>query len=224
MTIEEAIDVRHSCRSYSEALISGNALTTLRNEIEQINMESGLHIQLMLDEPGVFNGFVTWGTFHGARNYLAMVGPKKDGKETEIKIGYYGERLVLLAVTLGMQCCWVKLTYAKSSRVDVKRGEHFSCAICIGYPAPDAKMFDHKTKTIQQLCDCSEPMPDWFRQGMVAVQKAPSSTDKQPVLFHLGIDRQTVTAEYKPTIYSFPVDLGIAKYHFEIGSGGHKVL
>jgi hypothetical protein len=222
MTIEQAIGKRHSCRSYSAAPVSEGDQLILRREIDKINTESGLHVQLMLDEPGGFSRFATFGTFHGASNYLAMVGPSKPGSETEEKIGYYGERLVLLAVTLGMQCCWGKMTYRKSSKVNVRPGEHFSCAISIGYPAADANMFEHKSKPIEQLCDCVEPMPDWFRKGMEAVLKAPSSTNKQPVLFHLD-KAGRVTADYKPTLYSFPVDLGIAKYHFEIGSGGHKV-
>ena len=97
MTELEAIKTRHSVRKYLDKPIDISAGAVLRAEIERINAENGLHIQLVLDEPKAFaSGILKYGAFSGVRNYLVMAGKKSD----EEMIGYYGEKLVLLAQTL----------------------------------------------------------------------------------------------------------------------------
>lgn len=50
--------------------------------IEECNQESGLHIQLCLNEPEAFSGLrAKYGKFHNVRNYIALVG--KEGKNLE---------------------------------------------------------------------------------------------------------------------------------------------
>ncbi|MBQ6822048.1 MAG: nitroreductase, partial [Bacteroidales bacterium] len=106
MTILEAIKARHSVRKYSDKPLEAPAAEALNAEVMKCNAESGLNIQLVLEEPKAFaSGMWKYGQFSGVRNYLVMAGPK--GKEAEEKTGYYGERLVLLAQTLGLSSCWV---------------------------------------------------------------------------------------------------------------------
>ena len=106
MELIEAIKTRHSVRKYTDQPIETAKVATLRGEIEKLNAESGLNIQLVLEEPKCFSsGMWKYGQFSGVKNYFVMAGPK--GKESEEKIGYYGEKLVLLAQTLGLNTCWV---------------------------------------------------------------------------------------------------------------------
>ncbi|MBR4809934.1 MAG: hypothetical protein IK031_06615 [Bacteroidales bacterium] len=99
MTIQEAIIARHSVRQYIDKPIEAVIVETLRAETEKLNAKSGLNVQLVLDEPKCFStGMWKYGRFSGVKNYLVMAGPK--GKEAEERIGYYGEKLVLLAKTL----------------------------------------------------------------------------------------------------------------------------
>jgi hypothetical protein len=66
----------------------------------------------------------------------------------------------------------------------------------------------------------AEFVPDWFVHGMSAVQRAPSEKNNQPVHFYYHKDG-TVSVEAK-NIEEYPkigIDLGIARLHFEIGSG-----
>ena len=112
MELIEAIKSRHSVRKYKEQPIEESKLTTLRTAIEEANAEGGLNIQLVVDEPRAFGSKLhTYGTFSGVQNYLVMAAPK--GREWEEKIGYYGEKIVLLAQSLGLNTCWVGLTYKK---------------------------------------------------------------------------------------------------------------
>ena len=92
---------RHSVRQYRKQKLEGEPLRALMEEVSLCNRESGLHIQLVTDEPEAFGGLLAgYGSFSGVENYFALFGPK--GKELDARLGYYGERLVLKAQELGL--------------------------------------------------------------------------------------------------------------------------
>lgn len=96
MTILEAMNARHSVRQYTDKVLQSAEISALQKEIDACNQESGLHIQLVINEPKAFDGFMAhYGKFSGVTNYIAMIGKK--GPALEETCGYYGERLVLLA-------------------------------------------------------------------------------------------------------------------------------
>ena len=111
MTLLEAIKARHSVRKYIDKPIEQALLDTLQAKVDECNRLGGLHIQSVANEPKAFKGKMAYGTFSGVTNYFAMVGRKAD--DLSERIGYYGEQLVLLAQTLGLNTCWVGLTYNK---------------------------------------------------------------------------------------------------------------
>ena len=82
-------------------------LERLQEEIAACNKESGLDIQLVLDEPKAFDP--KYGHFEGVENYIALIGRK--GEDLDEKCGYYGEKIVLFAQSLGLNTCWVGVTY-----------------------------------------------------------------------------------------------------------------
>ena len=98
MTELDAIKARHSVRKYMDKPIEADKVEVIRATIEDVNALNGLNIQLVLDEPKAFaSGMWKYGQFSGVRYYFVMAGPK--GKDAEEKIGYYGEKLALLAPT-----------------------------------------------------------------------------------------------------------------------------
>ena len=117
MTLLEAIEARHSVRKYTDGAIPDDVLATLRNKVWEINKEAGLHVQLVTDEPRAFGGFkstsgvFSYGAFTNVRNYFVMAGKK--GDDLDEKVGYWGEQLVLVGPTLGLNTCWVGLSYSK---------------------------------------------------------------------------------------------------------------
>lgn len=133
MEIMEAIKARHSVRQYEDRPIDSKALRQLQEEAEICNREGGLHIQLVTNEPKAFSGFMAhYGSFSGVTNYIALVGPK--GADLEEKCGYYGQRLVLKAQQLGLNTCWVAMTYSKiPGAFQVGRGEKLTVVIALGY-------------------------------------------------------------------------------------------
>ena len=104
MTMMEAMRARHSVRSYMDRPLEADTVNILEEEISICNREGNLHIQLVKDEPEAFSGFMArYGKFSGVKNYIVLAGPK--GPDLEEKCGYYGERLVLLAQSLGLNSC-----------------------------------------------------------------------------------------------------------------------
>jgi nitroreductase len=214
MDLMEAMRARHSVRAYTDRPIDGEALEGLNAEIEACNRESGLHIQLCLNEPGAFSGLIArYGRFKNACNYLALVG-KKD-PELEEKCGYYGERIVLAAQRLGLNTCWAVGSFSRGkAAAEVREGEKLTLVISIGYGENQGA--PRKTKSVEQLSRVSGDMPGWFRSGVEAAQLAPTAINQQQFRFELTGDR--VRAVALPG-YCAKLDLGIAKYHFELGAG-----
>lgn len=96
------------------------------------------------------------------------------------------------------------------------KGEKLCCLIALGYG--ETPGISRKTKAIEELCNVSGEMPDWFRRGMEAVQLAPTSMNQQKFL--ITLDGNIVKAKALIGFYS-KVDLGIIKYHFEVGAGNN---
>lgn len=219
MTISEAIKMRHSVRSYQKTPIDSETIQTLQKEIDACNSESGLHIQLVTNEEKAFSGMMAhYGKFSGVQNYIALIG-KKSSKLDE-QIGYYGERIALFAQTLGLNTCWVAMTFSKGvtkSNCKLEKGEKIVCVLSLGYG--ETQGVAHKSKPMEQLCNTDNPMPDWFRSGMEAVLLAPTAMNQQKFL--ITQKENTVKAESTGGFYS-KVDLGIVKYHFEIGAGAEN--
>ncbi len=215
--IMEAIKARHSVRKYVEKPIEAGAVETLRTELEKQNVESGLNIQLVLEEPRCFSaGMWKYGQFSGVRNYFVMAGPK--GKVAEEKIGYYGEAMVLLAQTLGLNTCWVGLTYKKiPGTYQLREGDVVHCVIALGYGANSG--VQHPLKPLEKFYEASGAIPDWFKAGMEAALLAPTAVNQQKFKFILHSGNRVGTKTFfSPWGYT-NIDLGIVKYHFEVGAG-----
>jgi nitroreductase len=214
MELQQAMEMRHSVRRYTDRKIEGEVLERLQQAIAEANRDSGLNIQLCLNEPDAFSGAMArYGKFHNAVNYLAFTG-KKD-RDLDEKCGYYGEKIVLRAQQLGLNTCWVAASYSKGkSAAVIKPGEKLLLVISIGYGENNGVA--RKTKTTAQLCRTDGTMPEWFLRGVQAAQLAPTAMNQQKFRFEL--DGQTVKAVASLGPYT-KVDLGIAKYHFELGAG-----
>ena len=80
---------------------------------------------------------------------------------------------------------------------------------------------EHKSRPMQELCTCGEPMPEWFRCGMNAAMLAPTAMNQQKFRFELLPDGM-VKAACGSGFYT-KLDLGIVKYHFEAVTGKKTV-
>ncbi len=214
MEFTEAIEQRHSVRRYLDRKIGDDIIAELQTLTDICNRDGDLHFQLVTDEPKAFDGFMAhYGKFDGVKNYIALVG-KKSAKLDEL-CGYYGERLVIKAQALGLNTCWVAMTYKKiSGAFKIAEGEKVVAVIAFGYGA--TRGVAHKSKTIEQVGNVSADTPEWFAAGVRAALLAPTAMNQQKFRFTYADGK--VSAKAGVGFYS-KVDLGIVKYHFELASG-----
>ena len=221
MTLQEAIKARHSVRAYKNEPLADDVSRRLEEEIIEVNQIGRLHIQLIQNEPKAFLGTLAkYGKFRNVTSYLVMAGKKAD--DLDERIGYYGEHLVLLAQTLGLNTCWVGLSYKKIPNTYVlDEGEIIKAYIAIGYGETQGS--NHKIKTVEQVSNASEITPLWFKRGVEATLLAPTAVNQQKFSFeYVGMNdnRHQVRAKKGFSMIGYTqMDLGIAKYHFEVGAG-----
>ena len=222
MTLEEAIKARHSVRAYKAQPLAEDIFKVLEKEIEEQNRQGHLHIQLIKNEPKAFQGkLAKYGKFSNVTNYLVMAGQKAD--DLDERIGYYGEHLVLLAQTLGLNTCWVGLSYSKIPGTYVlEEGEVIKAYIAIGYG--ETQGVGHKIKTVEKVSNASDITPSWFRKGVEAALLAPTAVNQQKFFFEYipakdSKSAQVIAKRSFSLIGYTQLDLGIAKYHFEVGAG-----
>ena len=223
MTEIEAIKARHSVRKYLDKPIEAEKLDAIQQCIDLCNREGGMHFQLVTNEPKAFRNSIDWahyGKFENVSNYIACIAPQ--GNDGSVIAGYYGEKLVLLIQTLGMNTCWVGGTFKKVKEAySVSESEELKCVISFGYGATQGKLHSQK-KTITDVAlnkTASSTLPDWFIHGIEAALLAPTAVNQQKFRFilHDG-NRVEAVAKFSLIGYSH-LDLGIAKYHFEVGAG-----
>ena len=221
MTIQEAIEARHSVRAYKDQPLSEETVKVLEDEIVTLNNEGQLHIQLICNEQKAFQGTMAkYGKFRNANNYLVMAGKKAE--DLDERIGYFGEHLVLLAQTLGLNTCWVGLSYSKvPGTYELDKDEKIACYIAIGYG--ETRGVSHKIKSVEQVSNVSDNTPSWFKKGVEAALLAPTAVNQQKFSFeYVGVKNNCHLIRAKKgfsMIGYTKMDLGIAKYHFEIGVG-----
>ena len=221
MTIQEAIAARHSVRAYKGQPLTAEVVKALKDKVAELNREGHLHMQLILNEPKAFQGTLAkYGKFHGVNNYIVVAGQKAD--DLDERVGYYGEQLVLFAQTLDLNTCWVGLSYSKvPGTYHLDEGEKVACYIAIGYG--ETQGVGHKVKKVEQVSNASDTTPSWFKKGVEAALLAPTAVNQQKFSFeYVGMKdgHHQVRAKKGFSMIGYTkTDLGIAKYHFEVGAG-----
>ena len=222
MTLQEAIQARHSVRAYKDQPVTDENARLLQEQIDAVNREGQLHIQLIQNEPRAFQGTLAkYGKFRGVTDYLVMAGVKAD--DLDERIGYYGEQLVLFAQTIGLNTCWVGLSYSKiPGTYALNDGEVILAYIAIGYG--ETQGVSHKIKRIDQVSNVTDLTPGWFRRGVEAALLAPTAVNQQKFSFEYlpaadGLPARVVAKRHFSLIGYTHIDLGIAKCHFEIAAG-----
>ena len=223
MTDMEAIQARHAVRQYEAKPLAPQAVSAIKNRIGDINYASGLHLQLVTGEKQAFNGGLMhfYGNFKGVDSYIVVAGGRT--KNLEEAAGYYGERLVLDIQKMGLNTCWVGGTYRRMrSAWNLNPDDHVVCVIAVGYGATQGVAVPVKPlKEVTRDADLDR-VPAWYLNGVKAAQLAPSSMNQKKYSFCYNSDG---TVNIDPGIgVMTKVDMGIAKLHFEIGSGKDRSI
>ncbi len=214
MTIYEAIEKRHTVRTYNSAAIEGDTLKELTALIEKLNAEGNLHMQLVNGRENAFDDFVIhYGKWTGVTNYIAMVGV--DEADLDERCGYYGEQIVLWAQMHGLKTGWLDTQPAGATDAFVvDEGERHVLSLAIGYSETEGA--GPKAAAVEDMSVVNGDAPDWFYEGMKYAVYAPTAGNQR--LFRIKWDGSDVSIASEPGFLE-KVDLGIAKYHFEVGAG-----
>ena len=210
----ELMRSRHSVRRYFEKPIPEEVRKALDDYTSDLNAKSGLHIQILYDEPDCFSSFMAkYGGIRGCNNYISLVGVKSS--DLDERCGYFGELLVLKAQEIGLNTCWTALSHGKT-KASVKDGEEESIVIALGYGVTQGSV--RRSKKPHDVSNISDKSPGWFCSGIEAALLAPTAINQQKFYFEL-IDENKVSANAGRIGPCLKTDLGIVKCHFELGAG-----
>jgi len=228
MDLVAAINLRRSRRRYISKTLNQDEINKIQILIKKYNQEANIRLELITNNGDAFNGLTrSYGMFSGVNNYVGMIANRHDDTAEE-RLGYYGELLVLNLTIMGLGSCFVGGSYQKKlCPFKLNKEEEIVCVIPFGY-VEEVDSFrekairtlaHRKTKRIEEMYQAKGQVPKWFVSGLEAVQKAPSAINRQPVLFtYLNNEVSAKVSDYKKSMMA--IDLGIAKLHFELGSGG----
>ena len=147
-------------------------------------------------------------------NYIILAGKPSDSLQE--KCGYYGEKIVLEAQRLGLNTCWVALSFNKTNvKKLIPEGEKLVSVIAIGYGQTQGK--PHKSKTLERVMATKGEMPDWFKKGAEAALLAPTAINQQKFKMEIKNGNPVISIAGRGPYTK--IDLGIVKYHFEVASG-----
>lgn len=212
MTEIEAIKSRHSVRNYENKKIESETVVKLIEKLDELNKEGNLHLQFIENAGNTYNKLLNKAMGLGsAPSVIACVGP--DDATVDERVGYYGEQFVLYAQQLGLNTCWAGTFNRKNIAAEILDGEKLVISIAIGYGSNQGK--DHKSKTADQVTVANSNRPYWFNYGVEMALLAPTAINQQK--FEIEYNDGEVQFQDKGGVLS-KVDLGIVKYHFEVGS------
>ncbi len=226
----EALNCRKSVRAYAKVPVEDEAVEALRACIDEVNLTPGLRFGLVDNNrtktpavklsPGMFSGEVY--------TCAVLVGPE-DGLGGEL-VGYFSEKLLLRAVALGLGTCWVAGTYDRRSvPCELAEGEKLWGVIPMGVEAAKTPILQRtirsriraKDRADEAFVESDYPfssLPNWVREGALAVKRGPSAVNQQPVnvVYKGGLVTMRLWKEKRnQMMYN---DLGIAKYQFQVAA------
>lgn len=204
----ELIESRHSVRQYHVKSIEIQKREILDSLIKEYNKEANIKIQSFYDEPTAFNTFMAhYGKFKGVTNYIALVG----NKDKDEILGFYGEKLVLKAQELGLNSCWVALTYGKGKvKINKDKDEKLHCVIAIGYGLTNG--VKRRSKKKEDVLTLIGEEPVWLDDAVKACLLAPTAINQQK--FEIICENGNVDIRRKGFGFYADIDLGIIKCHF----------
>lgn len=216
----QSIKDRHSVRAFTSEPIGAEVRQALQDEVAYGNEQGKLHMSLVFDEPEAFNSAMAhYGKFSNVSSYLVVAGQPAD--DLEERAGYWGERVVLLAQSLGLNSCWVGMTFKKRFvKKQLAAGDKLAIVVALGHG--ETQGVAHTLKPASDVCNVSNNAPAWFNAGVQAALLAPTAMNQQKFFFELKPQadngKPVVAAKSLGGFFS-NVDLGIVKLHFEIGAG-----
>lgn len=212
MTELEAVTERHSVRNYLDKKIEPEKIEKIKAVIDECNREGDLHIQFVEYAGKTFNKlFNRFSGLGSAPSVIACVGERSD--DLDERIGYFGERIVLFAQTLGLNTCWAGMFNKNNVNAEVGAREKLLMVIAIGYGKTQGN--ERKSKSADKVSSAEGEAPEWFGKAVSLALLAPTAINQQN--FEIILDSKGAVSFIDKGGPFSGVDLGIVKYHFDLG-------
>ncbi len=213
MTIQEAMKARHTVRRYLDRPLSAEATELLCARIAQNNREHGLCMALATQSDDGLGALAKL-LGRGVNNYIVLAGDDAPGLDE--KLGYCGADLILYAQTLGLNTWWIGgMFHARGALRHLEaRDAHVNGVIAVGYGSTQGA--PHKSRPASEISSYQGEAPQWFLDGVEALLLAPTALNRQAYTVR-GEGRRVSLACDSGRFAG--VDLGIGRYHFELGAG-----
>lgn len=224
----DAILQRTSRRTYQKREIEPTKAAKIKHLIEEINEESGLHIQYVDHGNHLLSGFkASYGLISGMPSLIALAGKAKD-PDLKRKSGYYGEFIVLECVSLGLGTCWISGTYDRKEcmkSIEMSEEEELVCVIAVGNASENktvkeqlvSRLNGRKQSFDELLTDRDDSLPPWVASGIEAARLSPSAVNGKPIGYRFK-DHQLTAFIAKKNHDAEEIDLGISMANFQIGA------
>lgn len=246
--ITEIIRKRKSTRTFDGRKLTEDNLRKLNAFIDEINNTIDVKARFMViadleanDEPKKLG---TYGFIQGAKSFIVGI-LDKDANDA-FGFGYNFEKIILYAVDLGIDVCWVGGTFNKGSFQQMsgaKENEYIPIIAPAGYKSENKRFFETAIRK-RQGSDNRKPFGELFfnkdmhplssndageyLNALEMVRLGPSAINKQPWrimkdgdMFHFYICRNK---GFDLASFDFQKnDLGIAKCHFELTLDESKI-
>ncbi len=213
MTLQDAMSARHTVRKYKDTPLPADIVRQLNERIQEQNRKYGLNIRLITDNKDSLPGIISMLMTKGVKNYMILAGP--DAPDTDEKLGYSSADLMLYAQTLGLNTWWVGGMYSrKGAKKNLGTDDKIIGVVIVGYGQEQG--VPHKSKPAESVASYEGNAPEWFTAGVTAALLAPTAMNQQG--FTIKGKGKTVSMDYAKGSFS-GADLGICKYHFELGAG-----
>lgn len=210
MDIFELMKAHHSVREYETKPIEDEKKAILTALANDLNKEHGTNVQIFYDDADGFkNADVHYGNFCGCNNYIALVAKSAESA------GYVGEMLVLKAQELGLNTCFVALTYkrgAVKNKIQKNKGEKLQCVVALGYGKTQG--VPHKVKSAESVCEVNGTVPEYFAKVVEACLLAPTAMNQQK--FKITCTDGKIDVKKSGFGFYTDVDLGIVKCHKDL--------
>ncbi|MDO4619074.1 MAG: nitroreductase family protein [Lachnospiraceae bacterium] len=215
MNFTEAMSARHTVRKYKDTPLSKEVVEQLQARIDANNEKLGTAISLVTDTEEGIPGIVKLLMTKNVKNYFVLAGPETP--DMEEKLGYASADLMLYAQTIGLNTWWIGGTFSRNGvrkAAGAADENKVIGIVVVGYGENQGR--PHKSKKAEEISSYEGEAPDWFKAGVEAVLLAPTAVNRQA--YTIAGKGSQVTMTCKKGAFS-DADLGIGKYHFEIGAG-----
>ena len=212
MDLKEAMQKRHMVRKYTNKHISDDLINKINERISMNNKKYNLSMKLMVNNNKGVSSIMKLIMAKGVNNFIILAGD--NSANLDERLGYSGADIMLYAQTLGLNTWWVGGTFNRSVSQYVKNKKVIGI-IAIGYGESQGK--PHKSKMIEDVSKYNGTViPSWFISGVDGALLAPTALNKQDFMI-IG-DGNKVKIECDNGIFTGS-NLGLIKYHFELGAG-----